>query len=492
MAIRAKLSAPRDEQQTWRWHEAKWTSISASILKRGDRRLEGDNYLLGGYGIRLAFESQHIPLPTVSALATVWQPSRLKGIQLTKEHGTPFLAATQVYDLRPSPRKFLSLDRTSGSSERFIDNGTIVVTCSGNVGRVTLIYNAHLGVLISHDLLRITPKDNAAWGWIYAFLRSSQGAAMMTSAQYGHMIKHLEPSHIHALPIPVPRNEVLTEFQQYVTEILNSRNQAWDLQAKAEKIFSEAIGSAAINVGSASAGFSVKATELFRKRRRFEASFHSPVATEILQQFERIGLKTEPLRAVTEKVWWMTRFKRVFGEAGVRYMSADNLFSINPSNIKKVMIEQAENPDAYRVKAGWIVMACSGQTYGLNGSVALMTEPHEDAFFSHDLVRIIADKSKIRAGYLFAVLGHPQLGRPLVIRNAYGTSIPHLDPEDVAAIPVVRLSEDVENEIADLMEESVALRASADVVENLITKRATELNDRFLAGDTSEFNVAFK
>lgn len=492
MAIRAKLSAPRDEQQSWRWHEAKWTSISASILKRGDRRLEGDNYLLGGYGVRLAFESQHVPLPTLSKLATVWQPSRLKGIQLTKEHGTPFLAATQVYDLRPSPRKFLSLDRTAGSSERFIDNGTIVVTCSGNVGRVTLIYNAHTGVLISHDLLRITPKDNAAWGWLYAFLRSTQGAAMMTSAQYGHMIKHLEPSHLHALPIPVPRDDVLSEFHAQVSEILEARNKAWDLQVQAESIFSAAIDQQAISSEKASVGFSVRTTELFGKRRRFEASYHSPVATEILRQFERVGLKTEPLRDVTEKVWWMTRFKRVFGEAGVRYMSADNLFSINPSNIKKVMIEQAENPDSYRVKSGWIIMACSGQTYGLNGSVALMTEPHENAFFSHDLVRIIADKSKIRAGYLFTVLGHPQLGRPLVIRNAYGTSIPHLDPEDVAAIPVVRLPESVENKIADLMERAVALRASADVLENHVTKRASDLNDKFLAGDTAEFNIAFQ
>lgn len=491
MAIRAKLSAPRDEQQSWRWHEAKWTSISASILKRGDRRMEGDNYLLGGYGVRLAFESQHVPLPTIHKLATVWQPSRLKGIQLTREHGTPFLAATQVYDLRPSPRKFLSLDRTAGSNERFIDNGTIVITCSGNVGRVTLIYKAHAGVLISHDLLRVTPKSDRAWGWLYAFLRSAQGGAMMTSAQYGHMIKHLEPSHINAIPIPIPRDDILDEFHKHAKQVLDSRNQAWELQVAAEKMFSDAVGGHPAATGMSKVGFSVGTSELFGKRRRFEASYHSPAATEILTQFKNAGLQTQPLRNVTEKVWWMTRFKRVFGDAGVRYMSADNLFSINPSDAKKVMIEQAENPDSYRVKAGWIVMACSGQTYGLNGSVALMTEQHEDAFFSHDLVRIIADADHIRAGYLFTVLGHPQLGRPLVIRNAYGTSIPHLDPEDIAAIPIVRLAENIERDIADLMERSIELRASADVIENAMTKRASDLNDRFLVGDTAEFNIAY-
>jgi type I restriction enzyme, S subunit len=46
--------------------------------------------------------------------------------------------------------------------------------------------------------------------------------------------------------------------------------------------------------------------------------------------------------------------------------------TVNPPITKKVMIEQAETPEDYYVKADWIVMACSGQTYGLNGSVSLL------------------------------------------------------------------------------------------------------------------------
>src|SRR5947209_850801 len=83
---------------------------------------------------------------------------------------------------------------------------------------------------------------------------------------------------------------------------------------------------------------------------------------------------------------------------------------------KRVMAEQAENASEFFVKAGWIVMACSGQTYGLIGNVALMTKREEKAFFSHDFVRMIPKPRDIRAGYLFAALGHPRLGRPMVIR----------------------------------------------------------------------------
>jgi hypothetical protein len=161
-------------------------------------------------------------------------------------------------------------------------------------------------------------------------------------------------------------------------------------------------------------------------------------------------------------------------------MSADDLFSLNPSISKRVMVEQAESPEDYYVKAGWLVMACSWQTYGINGSVLLLDKPHEQYFFSHDVVRIIPRKDRIRPGYLYGVLGHPRLGRPLVIRQAYGTSIPHLDPGDVATIPVVRLPENVENSIADRMEKAVSLRAEADEIENALAARAEQVIDNFL------------
>ena len=116
-----------------------------------------------------------------------------------------------------------------------------------------------------------------------------------------------------------------------------------------------------------------------------------------------------------------------------------------------------------------------------------MTKRHEKAFFSHDLVRIVPDTDLVRSGYLFTALGHPALGRPIVIRNAYGTSIPHLDPADIATTPVVRLLKADEDHIADAMEEAIDLRVEADALETELTERATALVDRFLAGDFASF-----
>lgn len=212
MALRARLSAPRPERTDWPWHTPKWTVLSASLLFGDDRRLEAETYIASGYGIRLALEARKTGWTCMGKVAKIWQPSRLKGIQVSLEFGTPFLAATQVFDLRPVPRKWLSLDRTDSAAERFVTPGMILVTCSGNVGRATLAHKPHENILISHDLLRVEPLQEKYWGWLYAYLRSPQARAMMSAAQYGHIIKHLEVSHLNALPMPLLRDDLLGEF----------------------------------------------------------------------------------------------------------------------------------------------------------------------------------------------------------------------------------------------------------------------------------------
>jgi type I restriction enzyme, S subunit len=481
MALRARLVAPPPPPKTiWPWHEANWASISSSTLTSGDRRLEAENYLATAYGIRTAIESRPTGWSRLGTLARVWQPSRLKGIQVSGGLGTPFLAATQVFDLRPTPRKWLSLDRTDDAANRFVTPGLILVTCSGNVGRATLAYRPLEGVLITHDLLRVEPHNGAHWGWIYAFLRSPKCVAMMTAAKYGHVIKHLEVGHLAALPVPDVASDLMEEFQRDAHEVLRSRNEAYDLVRSAEGVIDQRLGELATE--EREEGFSVHASSFTSGRRRLEANYHHPQAMAILRRFGELKLLSQPLGDLAERIWWLTRFKRVFGDDGMPYMSADELFSLNPVVAKRVLTEQADNADDYLVKPGWILMACSGQTYGLNGSVALADKRHEGFFFSHDIVRIIPKTRQVSPGYLYAALGHPRFGRPLVIRNAYGTSIPHLDPHDVAAIPIVRLGDVIEKQVADRMEKAAQLRSRADDLETAIANRADQIIDEFLHG----------
>lgn len=462
------------------WHKPNCKSLSARVLWQGERRLEGETYLASGYGLRLALEAQPRGGTTFGDIADVSQPNRTKATLVNPKDGTPFLAATQAFDVRPVPRKWLSLEQLSAPEDLFVSSGTILVTRSGTVGRAILAHATHENILISDDLLRVKAREAEQRGWIYAFLRSPQARAMMSSAQYGHIIKHLEVAHLNALPIPEVSAELAQHCNAQVAAILQARNEGHRLTVEAERRFEAAI--LPLDSVESETGFSVSSSALSKKRRRFEALYFSPIARAILTRFETLSLPTDALASLTNGIYSMGREKKYFGPEGMPYLSAYELFAVNSSAEKRILVSSEDGYEAHFVQPNWLVMACSGQIYGLNGSAMLITEDHQNIFFSQDLIRIVPDESQARSGYLLTALTHPQLGRPLLIRAAYGTSIPHLDPNDVAAFPVVRLGEDTENAIADLAEAAARERSRADILERELAREAGELIDRFIEG----------
>lgn len=486
MAQRARLVAPTTVRGEWPWHHARTTTFSVSELADKDRRFEAGSYLGSGYGIRRAFQSRTSGWTTLGSVANSWMPGRLKAIVVSREFGWPYLSATQVFDLRPVPRKFIALSDTMADILA-VKPGSILVTRSGSVGRSVLAHKLHNGVAITDDLVRVDARDPALRGWIYAYLRSPSARKMMTSSHYGHVIKHLEPEHIAALPIPLAGPETSRRFEESVAELVTLRNRAYEALLKAEALFERYTGTGEPSAyRSHDIAFERSSVDLFEGRRRLEASYSAPVPRAILDRFARSGLGCVPLSELSDRVWWGARFRRVFGEGGLPYFSADDLWSINPNPKKRILVEHenAGVAERYMVKPGWIIMACSGQVYGINGSVDLVTEKLANSFLSHDLIRI-RPNSRVPSGYLLIALGHPFLGRPLVVRNAYGSSIPHLDPDDIAATPIVRLRQEQEQEIADLAKKWIDLREQADALEDRLERDAEFAVEDFLSGRTS-------
>lgn len=68
----------------------------------------------------------------------------------------------------------------------------------------------------------------------------------------------------------------------------------------------------------------------------------------------------------------------------------------------------------------------------------------------------------------------------MIIRNAYGTSIPHLDPMDVREVPVPPFAENVEAQIGGLMQKAAVLRDEADAHENEATALAEDVVAHFI------------
>lgn len=449
----------------------------------GSRRLDAEAYLADGFSVRRQIDNS-VEAQRLDTLAKIWQPSRLKGITVSEAHGVPFLAATQVFDVRPSPRKWLSSERTPDLEARHVQPGWVLVTCSGTVGSSILAYSAHMGACVSHDLLRVQPSEKHMLGYIYTFLRTWHGRTMMRSTHYGNIIKHLEVSHLSDLRVPV-LDELIPHLDRAIDRVYGARDQAFRLEQRALRLFADAMGEDF--QPAREDGFPVDVSEVLQGRnRRLDAYAFNPRALSILQTIKAGGSKVAPLCDVAT-VTQPPRFRRVYGDTGIPYLSADNIFRVNPEITKWLMPATDTDFEGLKVKSGWILMACSGQIYGLNGRVRLATRWHEDKVLSHDMIRIIPDQDRIRTGYLLTALGHPQFGRPLALRNAYGTSIPHLEVSDIAELPIIRLEKDAEWEIADAAEAAGALQLAADRQEDeAVALLETELEARLGISENSK------
>lgn len=494
MARHARLVPPAESpRQQWPWHTAKWGAVSLASLSGGDRRLEGEAYLATGHGLRSAIERKPQGWRRFADVASTWQPSRLKGIQIADGEGTPFLAATQVFDIRPVPRKWLALERTPNASHRFVQRGQILVTCSGAVGRATLAYAPHQNVLISHDLLRVDPRDPAQRGWIYAYLRAPQTRAMMSSAKYGHIIKHLEAAHLDALPVPDVDDAAAADFERRVVHLLELRDKSYHQTLDAERLFEEAIGPVSVS-NNGEAGFAVSASSLAGGRRRLDGAYHSPVAKTIREHMRLSRRECVALGGTGYLVWVPGRYRRIPVSGGVRYFDSSDLLEVAPDNVKR--LADCGFGDRYhgRVRADWLLMPCSGQVYGIIGSVVMAgAVAADDIAVSNHVVRIAPSAEGPKAGYVLTAMSHPTLGRPLLKAMAFGSSVPELDPDDAKEFPLLRLDQKAEDAIANLADASAAARAEADALERVLAEDAGHIIDRFIAGDKlSSMNRALR
>lgn len=451
--------------------------VRVSAILGGDIRLEASTYLREGYGLtRLA---KQVPGHTsLGELADIWQPSRLTGYTVPEGKGLPFLTAGQVLEDFPRVRKWLAKPFVPQLESRYVDRSWLLLTCSGVVGNVTAVYPHHLNTVITHDLLRIVPKSPDEYGWLYAYMKTDFFTQIARAAQYGHMIKHIEVTHASTFPVIMPEGGVRRKIGDIAAGAIRQRVRARDLRDAAFALFEKCVGYSKddeLPQGGSSHGEVRVSDVIVGGRQRLDAGFYGGQIARITELFS--SHPTSLLGEVTIFASDLPRFARIYGDGGIPYVSASELFDVNAKPGKMIYAKLVKGWDRYLLHKGTIIMACSGQKYGIIGRALMLTENHEGLFGSHDLLRLVVDDAKIRSGYLLTFLNDPALGRPYVVRNAYGTSIPHLDSSDVQAIKIPRLDDENESAIADLMDESVRLSAEADRMENDAIRLAQEQID---------------
>ena len=150
----------------------------------------------------------------------------------SEENGWPYLSPSETFQFRPTSERWIARRYAPAAAGRhFAKAGWILVSASGTVGRPVLVSTRLERFFLSHDLVRIVPSGRIPAGYLYAYLASWVGQALLTKDQYGSAIKHLEAHHVASVPVPllpIPQMEQIAATVREAQTLREEANQLLD------------------------------------------------------------------------------------------------------------------------------------------------------------------------------------------------------------------------------------------------------------------------
>ncbi|MCY4449837.1 MAG: N-6 DNA methylase [Chloroflexi bacterium] len=126
----------------------------------------------------------------------------------------PFFTPTALFQIGKEHVKHLDLNRATKEQRGHIEasraqQGEILVTRSGTIGRVLYVTENLHGQLISDDLIHIRIEDLNLRHYVYLMLKHELGQHQMLRNEYGTVQQHLEPRHVRDIVVPVPEDDAI-------------------------------------------------------------------------------------------------------------------------------------------------------------------------------------------------------------------------------------------------------------------------------------------
>ena len=335
----------------------------------------------------------------------IFIPSRFKRNYVEDIYfGYPYLTGSSIVQLDPlSGCRYLSRKYTGNAKELALHPSMIIITCSGRIGETVLINDYFKGTIGSPDLLRVVPDpEKVLPGYLYAFLSSKVGKALITQHTYGSVIQHIESHHLYNLPIPVLEPSLYDKIGMLINQAVDLRSSAnfeiqnvvneidreWQQQksiVKTFKVSSQEIGK----------GFGLT------RELRLEAGFYNREATKISEWLET--QKHGVIEDFSIDIRCSTIRARVFVESkfGIPLITGQWLNKTQFDTINFISRKHTRNIDIETIRRGETLISDAG-TIGIVDFA--YKNFYEGAFASQQIIRVIPDRTKIHPGYLFAFL----------------------------------------------------------------------------------------
>jgi type I restriction enzyme S subunit len=301
--------------------------------------------------------------------------------------------------------------------------------------------------IFSHDVIRINCHDENDLGYIYAYLKSKTGKALLQTNGYGAVITHLEPEHLMSIPVPNPPGEIKKRIHDLVVKSFVLRDESNDLMDEAEATLVKALGLPPLEKLNNEShkhreqnGINSWTVSSARFDNRLDASFHVPIVDTIIRRLKKAPCELLKVGddKISKKIILPGRFKRVYVSEGkgVTFFGGRSIFELDPTDKKYLSFAKHEKliRDELTIKENMILVTCSGTI----GNVVLVPKHWDNWAMTHDIIRIVV-KDEI-TGYLYIWL-QSGYARAIIQSYTYGSVVPHIELEHIKTTPVPLLTD---------------------------------------------------
>lgn len=456
-------------------------TIPGKWLENEGRRLDSSPYMSGAIETKELLKkhkTEPLHLLTSGYNGGIFNGPRFSRIYVDDPaYGVPFLGSTDILDADLSNLSLLSRKQVDKMPQLLIDEGWILISCSGTIGRMAYSRSDMKGMAGSQHFMRIAPDvDKIKPGYLYAYLSGRFGVPLIVSGTYGAIIQHIEPQHIADLPVPR-----LGDVEECAHKLIQ---QAADLRVESALILKDA--GRKINerfnfpekTAVSHRNFSYSVASSKNVVHRMEATYHDLIAQQSDCLIANVTQKNE-LRSLGISTNENGRLKQVFCEKGygVPFFTSGEIFRMRYEPARFLSKRLLPDENEWETKEGDILLARSGQVGGIIGRGVWADKRYNGACVSVDVIKIRAQDAQIKPGYLYAFLFLTDVGYRQLIRTAAGSSIPHLSISDLLCLLIPRGDESFENLINTLIWNVGHLRAEAQKKEDdakILVERAIE------------------
>ena len=469
MVTQPYFSSRTTEDQELESSDFKWATVDLQEVFETNYRLEASVYGTEGRQARQDLERCKWDIVRLGdkLIEEAFYLGRFKRIYVEEKNGVPFILPSQMTEVYPKASKFISPTSDIDIESTRVERGQILLTRSGTIGVVSYVSKTLENQSLSDDVIRIKATEYP--GYIYTYLKSRVGRSLVETNNYGAVIKHIEPEHLNAIPIPNPSSVIKQEIHDLVEESFRLRDESNELLDAAQVLLKKALELPSIealheqakqfNETAEVLNFSVPSSEVID---RLDGSHYDPVVKAIEAHIAKSAKEIVKVvdSRISESVTLPGRFKRVYVEEGngIVFFTGKHVSELDPSDKKYLSLSQhAEKiENELIIREGMILITSSGTL----ANTVLVPEHWDGWAMTHDIIRVVPVNKEI-SGYLYAWLSS-DYARELIHRFAYGAVVRHLEKAHISQVSVPLLRDDsAQREINDTVLEANRKRTEA-------------------------------